>query len=217
MVSKCILTVLNSMAAEKSIDTSNLEARVSDTFAQHLDTVQTLSGELVPIITRAANICLAALLADKKILSCGNGGSAADAQHFSSELLNRFELERPGLPAVALTTDSSTLTSIANDYHYDEIFSKQVRALGQPGDILLAISTSGNSTNVIRAVEAAHERDMRVVAMNGRDGGEISRILNENDVDILVRGPSTARVQEMHIIVIHCLCDLIDHQLLGQS
>ncbi|MGW8248035.1 MAG: phosphoheptose isomerase [Acidiferrobacterales bacterium] len=205
------------MAAEKSIDTSNLEARVSDTFAQHLDTVQTLSGELVPIITRAANICLAALLADKKILSCGNGGSAADAQHFSSELLNRFELERPGLPAVALTTDSSTLTSIANDYHYDEIFSKQVRALGQPGDILLAISTSGNSTNVIRAVEAAHERDMRVVAMNGRDGGEISRILNENDVDILVRGPSTARVQEMHIIVIHCLCDLIDHQLLGQS
>ena len=215
MVPKCILTVPNSMATDKQIDTSNLEARVSDTFAQHLDTVQRLSDELVPIITRAANICLAALLADKKILSCGNGGSAADAQHFSSELLNRFELERPGLPAVALTTDSSTLTSIANDYHYDEIFSKQVRALGQPGDILLAISTSGNSTNVIRAVEAAHERDMIVVALNGRDGGEISRVLNENDVDILVRGPSTARVQEMHIIVIHCLCDLIDHQLLG--
>ena len=215
MVPKCILTVPNSMATDKPIDTSNLEARVSDTFAQHLDTVQRLSDELVPIITRAANICLASLLADKKILSCGNGGSAADAQHFSSELLNRFELERPGLPAVALTTDSSTLTSIANDYHYDEIFSKQVRALGQPGDILLAISTSGNSTNVIRAVEAAHERDMIVVALNGRDGGEISRVLNENDVDILVRGPSTARVQEMHIIVIHCLCDLIDHQLLG--
>ena len=217
MVPKCFLTVPNSMAAENQIDTKNLEARVSDTFAQHLDTVQALSGELVPIITRAANICLAALLADKKILSCGNGGSAADAQHFSSELLNRFELERPGLPAVALTTDSSTLTSIANDYHYDEIFSKQVRALGQPGDILLAISTSGNSTNVIRAVEAAHERDMRVVALNGRDGGEITRILNDSDVDILVRGPSTARVQEMHIIVIHCLCDLIDHQLLGQA
>ena len=205
------------MAADKQINTSNLEARVSDAFAQHLDTVQSLSSDLVPVITRAANVCLAALLADKKILSCGNGGSAADAQHFSSELLNRFELERPGLPAVALTTDSSTLTSIANDYHYDEIFSKQVRALGQPGDILLAISTSGNSTNVIRAVEAAHERDMTVVTLNGRDGGEISRILNENDVDILVRGPSTARVQEMHIIVIHCLCDLIDHQLLGQA
>jgi len=205
------------MAAEKQNDTRNLEARVANTFQQHLDTVQALSGDLIPIITRAANICLAALLADKKILSCGNGGSAADAQHFSSELLNRFELERPGLPAVALTTDSSTLTSIANDYHYDEIFSKQVRALGQPGDILLAISTSGNSTNVIRAVEAAHERDMKVVAMNGREGGEISRILNENDVDILVRGPSTARVQEIHIIVIHCLCDLIDHQLLGQA
>jgi D-sedoheptulose 7-phosphate isomerase len=205
------------MAADKQINTSNLEARVSDAFRQHLDTVQSLSSDLVPVITRAANVCLAALLADKKILSCGNGGSAADAQHFSSELLNRFELERPGLPAVALTTDSSTLTSIANDYHYDEIFSKQVRALGQPGDILLAISTSGNSTNVIRAVEAAHERDMTVVTLNGRDGGEISRILNENDVDILVRGPSTARVQEMHIIVIHCLCDLIDHQLLGQA
>jgi len=217
MVPKCFLTVPTSMAAEKQNDTRNLEARVANTFQQHLDTVQALSGDLIPIITRAANICLAALLADKKILSCGNGGSAADAQHFSSELLNRFELERPGLPAVALTTDSSTLTSIANDYHYDEIFSKQVRALGQPGDILLAISTSGNSTNVIRAVEAAHERDMKVVAMNGREGGEISRILNENDVDILVRGPSTARVQEIHIIVIHCLCDLIDHQLLGQA
>ena len=217
MVPKCILTVPNAMAADKQINTSNLEARVSDAFAQHLDTVKNLSSDLVPVITRAANVCLAALLADKKILSCGNGGSAADAQHFSSELLNRFELERPGLPAVALTTDSSTLTSIANDYHYDEIFSKQVRALGQPGDILLAISTSGNSTNVIRAVEAAHERDMIVVTLNGRDGGEISRILNENDVDILVRGPSTARVQEMHIIVIHCLCDLIDHQLLGQA
>jgi D-sedoheptulose 7-phosphate isomerase len=217
MVPKCILTVPNPMAADKQINTSNLEARVSDAFTQHLDTVQSLSSDLVPVITRAANVCLAALLADKKILSCGNGGSAADAQHFSSELLNRFELERPGLPAVALTTDSSTLTSIANDYHYDEIFSKQVRALGQPGDILLAISTSGNSTNVIRAVEAAHERDMTVVTLNGRDGGEISRILNENDVDILVRGPSTARVQEMHIIVIHCLCDLIDHQLLGQA
>jgi len=205
------------MAAKNPVDQSHLEARVSDSFAQHLDTVQSLSNDLVPIITRAANVCLTALLADKKILSCGNGGSAADAQHFSSELLNRFELERPGLPAVALTTDSSTLTSIANDYNYDEIFSKQVRALGQPGDILLAISTSGNSTNVIRAVEAAHERDMIVVALNGREGGEISRILNENDVDVLVRGPSTARVQEMHIIVIHCLCDLIDHQLLGQA
>lgn len=201
----------------QNADLKNLEARVSDNFSQHLETVQSVAAELTPLITRAANIFLAALLADKKILACGNGGSAADAQHFSSELLNRFEQERPGLPAIALTTDSSTITSIANDYHYDDIFSKQIRALGQPGDILLAISTSGNSANVIRAIEAAHEREMIVVAMNGREGGEISRILREVDVDLLVRGPSTARVQETHIIIIHCLCDLIDHQLLGQA
>lgn len=202
---------------QKKSDTKSLEARVSSNFSQHLETIQAVANELVPAITRAGNLCLTALLADKKILACGNGGSAADAQHFSSELLNRFELERPGLPAIALTTDSSTITSIANDYHYDDIFSKQVRALGQPGDVLLAITTSGNSTNVIRAIEAAHERNMVVVALNGRDGGETSGLLKESDVDILVRGPSTARVQETHIIVIHCLCDLIDHQLLGQA
>jgi len=198
-------------------DIQSLEARVNNNFSQHLETIQAVATELAPIIARAGNLCLTALLADRKILSCGNGGSAADAQHFSSELLNRFELERPGLPAIALTTDSSTITSIANDYHYEEIFSKQVRALGQPGDVLLAISTSGNSANVIRAIETAHEREMVVVALNGRDGGEISSLLKESDVDILVRGPSTARVQETHIIVIHCLCDLIDHQLLGQA
>lgn len=201
----------------KTPDIASLEARVSGNFSQHLETVQSVVSDLTPTIVRAGSVCLSALLNDRKILSCGNGGSAADAQHFSSELLNRFELERPGLPAVALTTDSSTLTSIANDYHYDEIFSKQVRALGQPGDILLAISTSGNSTNVIRAIEAAHEREMQVIVLNGRDGGEISGLLKEEDVDILVRGPSTARIQEIHIIVIHCLCDLIDHQLLGQG
>jgi len=198
-------------------DLASLEARVTNNFSLHLDTVQSVMADLAPVIVRAGNLCLSALLAGNKILSCGNGGSAADAQHFSSELLNRFELERPGLPAIALTTDSSTLTSIANDYHYEEIFSKQVRALGQPGDVLLAISTSGNSTNVIRAIEAAHERDMQVVTLNGRDGGEISGLLNDKDVDILVRGQSTARIQEVHLIAIHCLCDLIDHQLLGQT
>jgi len=201
----------------KVTDLASLEARVTNNFSLHLDTVQSVMTDLAPVIVRAGNLCLSALLAGNKILSCGNGGSAADAQHFSSELLNRFELERPGLPAIALTTDSSTLTSIANDYHYEEIFSKQVRALGQPGDVLLAISTSGNSTNVIRAIEAAHERDMQVVTLNGRDGGEISGLLNDKDVDILVRGQSTARIQEVHLIAIHCLCDLIDHQLLGQT
>lgn len=200
-----------------TIDKSALISRVAGNFEQHLDTVQSHIDVLAPVIAEGANRMIQALLADRKILACGNGGSAADSQHFSSELLNRFEQERPGLPAVALTTDSSTLTSIANDYNYNDIFAKQVRALGKPGDVLLAISTSGNSRNVVRAVEAARERDMVVVALNGRDGGEIATALGENDVNICVHGPSTARIQELHIIAIHCLCDLIDHQLLGQA
>jgi D-sedoheptulose 7-phosphate isomerase len=157
------------------------------------------------------------LLAGRKIMACGNGGSAADAQHFSAELVNRFERERPPLAAIALTTDTSTLTSIGNDYHFDEIFSKQVRALGQPGDVLLGITTSGNSRNVLRALEAAHERDVRCVILSGRDGGAAASLALESDVTICVRAQSTARIQEVHGIVIHCLCDLIDHQLLGQA
>jgi len=157
------------------------------------------------------------LLNDHKVLVCGNGGSAADAQHFSAELLNRFERERPGLPAISLTTDSSTLTSIANDYHFDDVFAKQVRALGQPGDVLLGITTSGNSPNILRAVQAAHERDMLVIALNGRNGGELGNLLRGDDVNICVHGPTTARIQEVHGLIIHCLCDLIDYQLLGQA
>jgi len=152
---------------------------------------------------------------DGKILSCGNGGSAGDAQHFSSELLNRFERERPGLPAVALTTDSSTLTSIANDYAYEDIFAKQIRALGRGGDVLLAISTSGNSENVNRAIAAAHERSMQVVALSGRDGGQMAEILSAGDVEIRVPAERTARIQEVHLVVIHCLFDLIDESLFG--
>lgn len=148
-----------------------------------------------------------------KILSCGNGGSAGDAQHFSAELLNRFEMERPGLPAVALTTDSSTLTAIANDYDFDKIFSKQVTALGNAGDCLLAISTSGNSANVLDAIRAAHERKMSVVAMTGSDGGKISGALAEGDIEIRVPSSRTARVQEIHLVVIHCLCDALDQAL----
>ncbi|MCG6976764.1 MAG: phosphoheptose isomerase [Acidiferrobacterales bacterium] len=198
-------------------DNAALISRVNTNFQQHLETVQSHIDELAPLITQGAECMIQALLSDRKVLACGNGGSAADSQHFSSELLNRFELERPGLPAIALTTDSSTLTSIANDYNYDDIFSKQVRALGKPGDVLLAISTSGNSRNVVRAVEAAHERDMAVVALNGRDGGQIATALGEHDVNICVHGPSTARIQELHIIAIHCLCDLIDYRLLGHA
>jgi D-sedoheptulose 7-phosphate isomerase len=173
------------------------------------------SVQLAPEICRAARLMVAALLQDGKILSCGNGGSAADAQHFSSELLNRFELERPGLPAIALTTDASTVTSIANDYDFRDIFAKQVRALGQAEDVLLAISTSGNSENVRRAIVAAHERGLSVVALTGRDGGSIAGALSGRDVELRVPGQRTCRVQEVHLLIIHCLCDLIDTELLN--
>lgn len=201
----------------ETTSTEVFTARVKDNFLAHDELLQVCKTLLAPDIVAAANKMIDALLADKKTLICGNGGSAADAQHFSSELLNRFEKERPGLPAISLATDVSTLTSIANDYNYDDIFSKQVRALGSPGDILLVISTSGNSANIIRAVEAAHERDMTCIALNGREGGELTTSMNQNDINICVPGQSTARIQEIHIIAIHCICDLIDFHLLGQS
>ena len=189
--------------------------RVRDHFAESIATKQTAADALAESIAAAGRVMADALLADGKILSCGNGGSAADAQHFSSELLNRFEMERPGLPAMALTTDASTITSISNDYAYEEIFSKQVRALGKPQDVLLGISTSGNSENVIRAISAAHERGMKVVALSGRDGGRMVDMFEEGDVEIRVPATRTARIQEVHLLVIHCLCDLIDTTLLG--
>lgn len=192
-----------------------LQTRVRDHFAESIKVKQAAQSELIEPITRGGQQMSQALLADGKILSCGNGGSAADSQHFSSELLNRFEMERPGLPAMALTTDTSTLTSIANDYAYEDIFAKQVRALGRPGDVLLAISTSGNSENVCRAIDAAHERGMSVVALTGRDGGRMAPMLADNDVEIRVPAERTARIQEVHLVVIHCLCDLIDTTLLG--
>ena len=193
----------------------DLATRVNEHFAESIRTKQAAQAELVESITRGGQLMSQALLADGKILSCGNGGSAGDSQHFSSELLNRFEMERPGLPAMALTTDSSTLTSIANDYAYEDVFAKQVRALGRPADILLAISTSGNSENVCRAIDAAHERGMSVVALTGRDGGRMAPMLGDNDVEIRVPAERTARIQEVHLVIIHCLCDLIDTTLLG--
>ena len=192
-------------------------SRVREHFAESIATKQTAADAIAESIVAAGRVMSEALLADGKILSCGNGGSAADAQHFSSELLNRFEMERPGLPAMALTTDASTVTSISNDYSYEEIFSKQVRALGKPGDVLLGISTSGNSENVIRAINAAHERGMKVVALSGRDGGRMADMFAEGDVEIRVPATRTARIQEVHLLVIHCLCDLIDTTLLGSE
>lgn len=189
--------------------------RVREHFAESIAAKQTAAEQLAEGIVAAGHLMSRALLDDGKILSCGNGGSAADSQHFSSELLNRFEMERPGLPAIALTTDTSTLTSISNDYAYEEIFSKQVLALGKPQDVLLGISTSGNSENVIRAIAAAHGRGMNVVALSGRDGGRMADVLIEGDVEIRVPATRTARIQEVHLVVIHCLCDLIDTELLG--
>jgi D-sedoheptulose 7-phosphate isomerase len=191
------------------------ETRVREHFAESIAIKQASAVELVDDIARAGQVLSEALLHDGKILSCGNGGSAGDAQHFSSELLNRFERERPGLPAMALTTDSSTLTSIANDYAYEDIFAKQVRALGRSNDVLLAISTSGNSENVCRAIVAAHERDMKVVALTGRDGGRMRDLFDGGDVEIRVPAQRTARIQEVHLVIVHCLCDLIDTALLG--
>lgn len=191
--------------------------RIKTSFTESIQTKIAAAEALPTSIETAANMMTQCLINGNKILSCGNGGSAGDAQHFSSELLNRFEKERPSLPAIALTTDSSTLTSIANDYSYDEVFSKQVRALGQPGDILLAISTSGNSRNVIKAMEAALARDMTIVALTGKDGGEMAGLLSQQDIEIRVPSDRTARIQEVHLLVIHCLCDAIDNTLFPQE
>jgi D-sedoheptulose 7-phosphate isomerase len=190
-------------------------ALVLDLFQQSIETKRQAMQVLLQPIAAASDMLIQSLMVGAKILACGNGGSAADAQHFSSEMLNRFERDRPGLPAIALTTDSSTLTSVANDYDFADIFAKQISALGHPGDILLVISTSGNSPNVVRAVEAAQQRQMRVLALTGRDGGRIAGLLGEHDLEIRVPSQVTARIQEVHILCIHCMCDLIDRQLLG--
>jgi D-sedoheptulose 7-phosphate isomerase len=193
----------------------HFEDRVKQHFLASIDTKTLAMQELPGPITAAADAMVQCLLADGKILACGNGGSAGDAQHFSSEMLNRFERERPALPAIALSTDTSTLTSIANDYNYNEVFSKQLHALGRKGDILLAISTSGNSANVIEAIKVAHQRELRVVALSGRDGGMMHSLLQDGDVEIRVSSNNTARIQEVHLLAIHCLCDLIDTHLFG--
>ncbi|MDX1824339.1 MAG: phosphoheptose isomerase [Thiohalomonadales bacterium] len=193
----------------------SIREQVIQLFNASIETKQAARETLADPIATAVERMTDAFRSGKKILSCGNGGSAADAQHFSAELVCRFERERPGLPAVALTTDTSALTAISNDYDYNEVFAKQVNALGIAGDILLAITTSGNSANVIRAIEAAHDKDLTVVAMTGRDGGKIANLLHENDVEIRVPANSTARIQEVHLLTLHCLCHQIDEVLFG--
>lgn len=191
------------------------ETRVHTHFADSARLKQDAASVLAPHIARAGALMAECLLADGKILSCGNGGSAADAQHFSAELVGRFERDRPELPAIALTTDTSLLTAVANDYSYEQVFARSVRALGTKGDVLLAISTSGNSGNVIAAIEAAHSRDMRVVAMTGKGGGRIGELLAPGDVHLCVPHSRTMRIQEVHLLMIHCMCDIIDATLLG--
>ncbi len=193
----------------------SLQNRVINHFSDSIQVKQDSMDALPEIIEYAAQLIVNALLDDKKVLCCGNGGSAGDAQHFSSEMLNRFERERPALPAIALTTDTSTITSIANDYHFDDIFAKQLRALGQAGDILLAYTTSGNSGNIVKAIAVAHEKEMNVIALTGKDGGAVATLLSEGDVEIRIPSVSTARIQEVHLLISHCLCDLIDYQLFG--
>ncbi len=194
-----------------------LEQRIEQHFIDSADLKYQAAQVLSKPIAAAVQAVLACVTNGGKVLACGNGGSAADAQHFSAEFVGRFERERPELGAIALTTDSSILTAIANDYDFNSVFSRQVRALGQPGDVLLAISTSGNSANVLAAIEAAHERDMIVVGLSGRNGGKMAQVLRETDVHICVPHERTARIQEVHILALHCICDGVDHQLLGEQ
>jgi len=196
---------------------SEINNYILGAFQTSIETKQDSVKLLTESIELASSMLNQVLLSGYKILVCGNGGSASDAQHFSSELLNRYDRDRPGLPAIALTTDSSTLTSIANDYDYRQIFSKQVSALGQPGDLLLAISTSGQSPNIVEAIQAAKENEMQIIALTGKDGGAMSQVLDETSIEIRVPSNVTARIQEVHILVIHILCELLDLQLLGPA
>ncbi len=194
----------------------NIEDKIARNFRESIDTKQRVAAALTPRIAAASHAMVDCLRNGGKILACGNGGSAGDSQHFAAELVGRFERERAELAAIALTTDSSILTAVANDYSFDEIFSKQVRALGKPGDILFAISTSGNSKNVVAAIDAAHKKNMRIVGMTGRGGGAIAAMLRANDLLLNVDAAVTTRIQETHLLILHCLCDAIDNLMFGE-
>ena len=195
---------------------NSYEERVKQLFGESIEAKISAADLLSEGVAQAGLRMVECLLSDGRVLVCGNGGSASDAQHFASELINRFETERPALPAISLCTDCSVVTSIANDYSYQQVFSKQVQALGHRNDVLLVITTSGNSSSIIKAVESAHEREMDVIALTGRDGGVLANHLGPEDIEIRVPSDSTARIQEVHITVIHCICDLIDGKLFGQ-
>lgn len=202
---------------ERYIIRPMLEQRIQNHFIESADLKYQAAQVLTAPITAAVQALMTCVTSAGKVLACGNGGSAADAQHFSAEFVGRFERERPELCAIALTTDTSILTAVGNDYGFDHIFSRQVRALGAPGDVLIAISTSGNSPNVLAAIEAAHQREMVVIGLSGRGGGKMNQALKDTDIHICVPHERTARIQEVHLLVLHCLCDAVDVQLLGEQ
>lgn len=193
-----------------------LEQRIQQQFFESADLKYAAVETLTRPIADAVHAIIGAITSGGKVLACGNGGSAGDAQHFAAEFVGRFERERPGLAAISLATDTSIITAVGNDYAFEQVFAKQVQALGHPGDVLLAISTSGNSANVIAAIEAARQKDMTVIALTGKGGGKMNELLTETDVHICVPHPRTARIQEVHLLVIHCICDAVDVQLLGE-
>jgi D-sedoheptulose 7-phosphate isomerase len=195
----------------------DLAAHLKGHFDEGIELRKRMAESMPAAIARAGTALAEALKNGRKALACGNGGSAADSQHFAAEIVGRFERERPGMPAIALTVDTSALTAIANDYDFDRVFSKQVEALGQPGDVLLGISTSGNSKNVVEAIKAAHAKDMVVIALTGRDGGAMGKMLRPNDYHLNVAHPRTMRVQEIHLLVIHCLCEVVDNVIYGEK
>ena len=191
--------------------------QIKQIFTASIETKKLALEKLIEPIAKASDLMIEALRTQHKILSCGNGGSAADAQHFAGEMIGRFLIERAPLAAVALSTDTSVMTAVANDYNYDEIFAKQIQALGNKGDILLAISTSGNSTNIVKAIKTAHERGLKIIALTGKNGGEIAHLLNPHDIELRVNAPISPRIQETHILIIHCLCELIENQLFAEK
>ena len=195
----------------------NLDTHIRSHFEESIELKRRMAETLAPQIVRAGEALAQALKADHKVLSCGNGGSAADSQHFAAEIVGRFERERPGMPAITLTVDTSAITAIANDYSWDVVFSKQIESLGRKGDFLLGISTSGNSKNVVEAIRAAHGRGMRVIALTGRDGGAMAKMLKADDFHLNVAHPRTMRIQEVHLLAIHCLCEVVDNVIFGEK
>ena len=216
-MAKCNLSGLEMLFQLRIISLNSIVERIKINFSDSIQTKINSADSIINIIAEASEEIVQALLEGHKILSCGNGGSACEALHFSSEMLNRFKQERPGLPAIALSSDISTLTAIANDYHFSDVFAKQIRAIGQAGDLLLAISTSGNSVNIVNAIKAAHDKNMGVIALTGYDGGKIVDHLHEKDIEIRVPAHDTARIQETHLLIIHCICDIVDFRLFGHG